>query len=91
MDGVESKRNFSECVGHLELNKLVLSQRFAKLLALHGVFSRLVEAELSSAHRSPCNTESSLVKAAEGSLESLDVQHVLLGHSNVVHKDHTSG
>ena len=90
MDGVQPESDLSQHVSHLELYELVLSQRPAKLLALQGVLSSLVEAEFCSAHRSPGDSKTSLVEAAEGSLEALDVEHIFLGDLDVVKHDHTS-
>ena len=90
MDSVESESDLSQHVSHLELHELVLSQRSAELLALQGVVSSLVEAKFCSTHRSPGDSKASLVEAAEGSLEALDVEHVFLGDLDVVKHDHTS-
>ena len=89
MDGVEAESDLSQHVSHLELYELVLSQRSAELLALHGIVSSLVEAKFCSAHGSPGDSKASLVEAAEGSLEALDVEHVFLGDLDVVKHDHT--
>ena len=90
MNGVESESDLSQHVSHLELYELVLSQRPAELLALQSILPSLVEAEFCSAHRSPGDSKTSLVEAAEGSLEALDVEHVFLGDFDVVKHDHAS-
>mmetsp|Transcript_15780 Transcript_15780/g.21356 ORF Transcript_15780/g.21356 Transcript_15780/m.21356 type:complete len:253 (-) Transcript_15780:423-1181(-) len=90
VDAVQAERNFSQHVSHFQLWDLHLCERLAELLPLHGVVAGGVEAELGSAHGSPRDTESGLVEAAEGSLESLHVQHVLFGNFDVIEHDHAS-
>ena len=90
MDGVQPESDLSQHISHLELYELVLSQRPAELLTLQGVVSSFVEAEFCSAHRSPGDSKTSLVEAAEGSLEALDVEHVFLGDFDVIKHDHAS-
>ena len=85
---VETQSDLSAHVSHLLLHELGLSEGAPELLAVQSVLSCLVEAELCCSHCSPSDTESSLVEAAEGSLESSDIEDVVLGHLDVVHHDH---
>ena len=89
MDGVKSKSDLGQHIGHLELNKLVLGQRSAELLTLHCVLSSLVEAELCGSHGSPCYSKTRLIETAEGSLEALDIEHIFFRDLHVIHHNHT--
>jgi hypothetical protein len=90
MDALQAKSNFSQHVCHLELDKLHLGKGLTELLALECVFTRCMEAVLGCAHGTPCNSESSLVKAGERTLKSFNIKHVLFRHLYVVHHDHSS-
>jgi hypothetical protein len=86
---MKAQSDLSAHVSHLFLHELRLSEGLAELLAVKGVFTGSVEAELSCTHGSPGNTESGLVEAAERPLETLDIKDVLLGDLHIVHHDHT--
>lgn len=90
MDTLQAKGNFSQHVGHLQLRDLLCCKRFAKLFALHCIVSCCVEAEFSSSHSSPGDSETCLVQAAERPFESFHIQNVFFWHFDIFKHDHAS-
>ena len=88
-DSMKTQSDLSAHISHLFLHQLGLSEGLAELLAVHSVFTGSMEAELSCTHGTPGNTESGLVEAAEGALETLNIQDVLFGDLHIVQHDHS--
>ena len=86
---MKTQSDLSAHISHLFLHELGLSEGLAELLAVHSVFTGSMEAELSCTHGTPGNTESGLVEAAEGALETLNIQDVLFGDLHIVQHDHS--
>mmetsp|Transcript_42159 Transcript_42159/g.73303 ORF Transcript_42159/g.73303 Transcript_42159/m.73303 type:complete len:438 (+) Transcript_42159:41-1354(+) len=88
--GLVAQRKLGDGVRELLLDELVGRQGRAELLSVQSVLASNADASLRGTQGTPGNTETRVVQAAEGSAEALGLgEHVLLGHVNLVHEDHT--
>ena len=86
--GLQAESDFSLHVGEFFLDQLVLRQRTAELLTVHGVLAGTQPAVFGRAQSAPGNAVTCLVQATEGALQAADIGHqVGFRHKHIVHDD----
>ena len=87
--GLQGEGDFGHHIGQLFLKQLRAGQWAAELLAVQTILAGGAVTELGGAQRTPRNTISRAVEAAERTFQPLDIrQQSVLAHHHIVHIDH---
>merc|ERR1719199_2501877 len=87
---IEANGNFCDSISQLHLDELVGRKWTAKLLAIHGICSGLLDAVFGSTPSSPGNAEACGIEASERPPHSCDFgQHVFLRNLHLVELEHS--